>query len=82
MKTRLVIIAISLATFAHAAEHFVFPDDRSVLDVKKHLGAKGDGVTDDSDILQRALDIGSGRDKEAVKEHGWIGWSLFSAWKK
>ena len=75
-------LAISLAASGHAAERFVFPDDRCVLDVKKHLGAKGDGVADDSDILQRALDIGSGRDKNTVKEHGWIGWSLFSAWKK
>ena len=71
---KILISAIAAAlvfnTTASAAERIVFPDDRCVLDVKKHLGAKGDGVADDSDILQRALDIGSGRDKESVKEFG------------
>ena len=73
MKTPLITAiasALIVTGSTHAAERVVFPDDRCVLDVKKHLGAKGDGVADDSDILQRALDIGSGRDKESTKEFG------------
>ena len=70
MKSLFVAIALIAQCSVNAAERIVFPDDRSVLDVKKHLGAKGDGKSDDSDILQRALDIGSGRDKEAAGEFG------------
>jgi hypothetical protein len=70
MKALLLAISLVAPCCLTAAERIVFPDDKSVLDVKKHLGAKGDGKADDSDILQRALDIGSGRDKDAAKEFG------------
>lgn len=33
-----------------------FPMDPAVLDAKRDLGAKGDGVADDTDALQRGLD--------------------------
>ncbi len=69
--TRLVSIAIALLTATAVAEQrIVFPDDPAVLNVKTALGAKGDGKADDTDILQRALDIGTGRDKELAKEYG------------
>ena len=70
MKPMVLGFLGALAGSVGAQERFSFPEDRCVLDVKRDLGAKGDGRADDSDVLQRALDIGSGRDKEAAKEFG------------
>jgi len=46
---------------ASAAERYVFPNDPSVLDVRRDFGAKGDGVADDTAALQAAIEASSDR---------------------
>lgn len=70
MNRIILLLSTALAAAAGAQQRYSFPKDPAVLDVKRDLGAKGDGKTDDTEVLQRALDIGSGRDKEEAKQFG------------
>jgi len=57
--TCVVLGALTLAGGIEAAipvDRVVFPDDPSVLDVKRDSGAKGDGVADDTAPLQAAIE--------------------------
>ena len=59
-----ILILVALAAAAQAAvpkagtanEDIVFPADAGQVDVKLRYGAKGDGVTDDTAAIQKAID--------------------------
>lgn len=53
--------ATSLST---AAERYGFPNDPSVLDLKRDFGAKADGVADDTAALQAGLAASSNRGRD------------------
>lgn len=49
---------------AAAADRCVFPQDPSVLDLRRDFGAKGDGMADDTAALQAAIEASSNRGQD------------------
>ena len=56
--------ALLASNHLFAAERCVFPNDPSVLDVKRDFGAKGDGLADDTAALQAGIAASSNRGKD------------------
>ncbi len=61
-RLSLLLLLLGLQSVGDA-EEIVFPDDpRAVIDVKRDCGATGDGIADDSDALQTAVERVGGSD--------------------
>jgi hypothetical protein len=57
------LLGCGLLPGVSAAERCVFPNDPSVLDLKRDFGAVGDGVADDTTALQAGIEASSNRGK-------------------
>lgn len=50
-----VVMVLALSALAARAGDYVLPADAGVVNVKAEFGAKGDGVTDDTDAIRKAI---------------------------
>jgi hypothetical protein len=64
------MIVLAAAGGAAWAENIVFPKDAGIVNVKETYGAKGDGVTDDTAAIQKAVDEQRGRNQTLYFPNG------------